>query len=291
MSKAELKTQIRTTLDSVGASIAASLASIAQIDRERDLAVGVFEVRIGMALANARDAFAEAKANGVDMSKVPNVKTNDWREYARNAVPGKSPATLYRWQNAGVVARILGDSVGNALVGSLVPLYRILPGAKATEEERTAAEGLIRETYAECVTDAGTDDNGRPIPPEESAVLAAAERVSPSTRSGGGSKGGGGSKSTDEETPASEETPAASGTVSVVELETAKLETAAGPVASIRQDLSRKMVGKSLTDEGLLSIMLATLRLAGEHGPAIVTAVLSGVTTAPETADNERAAA
>lgn len=160
--------------------------------------VGVFEVQVGVGLDIIRQTMTAAKGQKVDLSGtvlIDGVKSAKWVDVANAAVPGKSRPTLYRWTNAGAVARVLDDAVGAALIGSLVPLYRILTAA-STPEDLQAAQELVRTVYAECVAAAGLDDEGRPVPPTEQDVHAAAEAACPTNRTGGG---GGGTEAADDD--------------------------------------------------------------------------------------------
>ena len=247
--------------------------------------VGVFEVQAGVGLDEIRSALADAKGAKVSFAKVKGIGTDDWRVLARERVPGKDVKTLYRWQNAGAVARILGDDVGNALVGSLVPLYRILSAVPkgASDEDRAAAEDLVRAAWREAVEGAGMDEDKNPIPPTETEVKAIAERLAPTTRSGGSET------TTDEGEDPSDEDPdeddededegaetRRESSESLVVVEAAAVEAAAGPTDAIFRGIHRDLVGKTLTDEGVKAIALATLRLAGEHGVGTIVAVLAG---------------
>jgi hypothetical protein len=186
MSKAELKAAAKTRIAAATDAIGAALDRIETETAAYLRRVGVFEVQAGVGLAEVRATFADAKAAKVSLAKTAGIGTDDWREKARELVPGKSMPTLYRWTNAGAVANVLGeDLAGGALVGSLVPLYRILTAAK-TAEERTAAEELVREVYGELKTAAGLDEDGEQVPPTESDAKTAAEKASPTNRSGGG---------------------------------------------------------------------------------------------------------
>jgi hypothetical protein len=181
--KAAAKAAIAAATDRIGAA----LLSIEDVTARYLRAVGVFEVQAGIGVSEVRDTFTAAKAAKVSLAKTAGIGTDDWREKARELVPGKSMPTLYRWANAGAVARVLGEDLSSgALVGSLVPLYRILTAAK-TAEEKTAAEELVREIYAELKAAAGLDEDGSQVPPTESDAKAAAEKAAPTNRSGGSS--------------------------------------------------------------------------------------------------------
>ena len=121
--------------------------------------------------------------------EVAPVLETDWREDIRGAVEGESIQTLYRWTNAGTVANIIGETGTLGLVGNLAPLYRLDSPASSRDEDREAAESLIREVWNEKWSRRRTsavDD-----------VTERAEKVAPTKRSGGG--GGGGSDSDDDD--------------------------------------------------------------------------------------------
>lgn len=267
MTKKEKRTVLRNRLTEAATNVAGILAR-----------VGKLEVLIGIELANVRDTFAEAKAAGVSFAKTPGIMTDDWRVVARELVPGRSVATLYRWCNAGAVARIIGP-VGNADTGSLVPLYRILnEAANGTPEEREAAAALVREAYAEAVKEAGE------AAPKEAAVLAIAERIAPTTKGKAAGTAASSKESAAEDAEDAEDEDDAEdagdesrreSAESLVVADAAAVEAASGPVNAIRGQWTRELVGRELTQEGLLAIMLGTVRLVKEHGPGTIAAVLS----------------
>ena len=188
MSKAEVKAAAKVAVSDALGIIEDALGNIARITTRYLNEVGVFEVQAGIGLSMIRDTMTAAKAEKVDLSGtvlIDGVKSASWLDVANVAVPGKSRPTLYRWTNAGTVARVLGPELtGSALIGSLVPLYRILTAAKSPEELE-AAEDLVRATYRECIAAAGLDEDGEQVPPTESDVKAAAEAACPTNRSGG----------------------------------------------------------------------------------------------------------
>lgn len=297
MSKVMGKQAARKVLKSAEAGIASVLAYVEAERATFESRIGRFEVRIAMML----DEGAEACA----------ILSEDWRVWARGVLPGKSAPTVYRWRNAGKVARILRGSfdeetgtypanilgeVPAALIGSLVPLYRILQDAK-TEEDRTDAAALIRETYADvlksCETFTETVEDGEtivsPIPPTMETVLAAAEAASPSKRSGGKSTGSattGGEKDgqtdTAEEGENEDEGEARRETAaSLLVIDPAAVEAAAGPTDAIVRGLCRDL---KVSRETVLSIGLAFLRLGAEHGVSNVQAVLAKATPVADAA-------
>ena len=276
-SKAELRKTFRATIDGAVMAIGAAVDSITELDRKHALAVGVFEVRAGMGLDQIRETFATAKTSGVSFAKTKGVGTDDWRVLARETVPGKDVKTIYRWQNAGAVARVLGDDVGNALVGSLVPLYRILSAVpkSGTDEDRAAAEDLVRTAWKEALADAGTED-GVQVPPESDAVKTIAERLAPTTRSGGASAS---TETTDDDDDEDDDdddetTPQASASGLVV-VDPAAVEAATGPTDAILRGLVRE---HGISEGAARGCMLAALRLGTEHGNGNVVAALATTT-------------
>lgn len=291
------KTAGRAIVKTAEGIIASTLAYVENERAAFENRIGRFEVRIAIALDEGAEAYAAASLG-------------DWREWGRGVLPGKSAPTVYRWRNAGKVARILRGpatvaddgtvtydenllgEVPAALIGSLVPLYRILSDAK-TDEDRESAEGLIRETYrdvlAKCETFTETIDGETvvsTVPPTMEAVLAAAEAASPATK--GKTKGK--TKTSDEQPKTADEgeTPAADGGESrresssgLVVADAAAVEAAAAPTGAIMAGLSRE---HSLPTETVLSIALATLRLASEWGVSTVQAVLTAGTPAADAA-------
>lgn len=272
MSKTEFKAAAKVRFAGIVAAIESGLANIARIEEKAAQECAVFEILIGMAIDSARDEFAAAKAAGVSFKSVAGIGTDDWREYARGMVPGKSNGTLYRWQNAGAVAKVLGDSlVPGTLVGALVPLYRILSAAKSDEDRETASI-MLREIYAEAAEAAGSDDDGSALAPVQADILARAEAAAPSNRSGGTEKAAAADVAAaddddDDEGPR--------GTADLTVVDAAAVESAAGPCDAIMRGILKDHEGNPLTREVLVAVMLATLRLAGEHGVSTVQAVLA----------------
>lgn len=286
MSKNEYKAAAKVTFAGILSAIEAGLAGIARVEEEAARKAAVFEVQVGMALDSARIEFAAAKSVGVSLAKTAGIGTDDWRVFARENVPGKSNGTLYRWQNAGHVAKVLGDSlVPGTLVTGLATLYRGLNAAK-TDEEREAAESLVREVYAEACEAAGTDEDGNPIAPTFEDLKARAEAAFPTNRSGGGGKNAAGETLTDDDEDEDEsdedesDSRRESGGPTVASPEfAAAVEAAAGPTDAILRGLVREL---SVTREAAVAVALATLRLAEEHGVTVVRSVLAGGTGGPE---------
>ena len=296
MNKNDYKAAAKITFAGIAEMIGSALAGIARVYAKADQEAAVFEVQAGMALDSAKIEFAAAKAAGVSLAKTKGIETDDWREYGRTVIPGKPNGTLYRWQNAGAVAKVLGDDlVPGTLVTSLSYLYRGLSSlsSKTTDEDRAAAEDLVREVYREAVEEAGTDEEGNALPPDREDLLAKCEAAFPTNRSGGG----GGTTTTDdddddeadeadesEESDDDDETDDESrraDTVAVVSA--AAVELANGPTDSIFRGLVAEFDVPRTT---VVGIALAVLRLAVEHGPTTVQAViLAAGTTDDDEAD------
>lgn len=274
MSKTEYKAAAKATFAAILGAIDAGLAGIARVEEEAAKQAATFEVQIGMALDRVRSEMAAAKAAEVSLSKVQGIGTDDWRVYARENLPGKSNGTIYRWQNAGHVAQVLGDLlVPGTLVGALVPLYRFL--SNATGEDRQIAEDLVRETYKEAAEAAGTDEEGNPIAPVEADILARSEVVFPTNRTGG-SKKAAAEKATDDDDDDSDDDDSddtrRESSESLTVVDAASVEAATGPADAIMRGILKDH--PEVTREVLVGIMLATLRLASEHGTGTIVAVL-----------------
>lgn len=311
MTKREAKVLARKTLASVEERIASALAFITETEKRfRDL-VAPSQLSIAIAL----DEGAEART----------ILGKEWKTWATSVVPG-STATVYRWRNAGMVARILrGEPLtedveengktktvpvlnedgsfqypDNLLAAvpfashlTLVPLYRILTAAK-TEEAKAAAPSLVRETWekilAECDEDEDEDGNPFRVAPDPETVLAAAETVAPSNRSGGSSAAADSSDEDedgdeDEDEGDEDEGTGSAGRAdssSLVIADAAAVEAAAGPTESIVKQQAREY---GVSETAVAGIMLAALRLAAEHGVSTVQAILARPSAEEETTE------
>lgn len=291
MTKAEVQAAARKVRDAAEATIKSRLSFIDRKRSDFEAYIGRYEVLVCVAL----DEGAEAVAS---LGK-------DWREWARKQVPGQSAPTLYRWRNAGKVARVLmGDGsdetpnllgeVPAALVGSLVPLYRILTEAK-TDEDRETAEGIIRDAYSELLAESADvtipDENGSPITvkaaPLADAVLAKAEAISPAKKGKKAAAKKAADKSDESPEDSDDSRRESNG---LVQVDAAAVEAASGPVSSILAQCVRE---SGLDEAKVKGIFLAALRLAGEHGITTVQAVLGSPVAAPVAAApaDEKAAA
>lgn len=300
-SKTEKRTAAKTRLLSYRAAIAENLAAIGEhTTRYLDL-IARHEVQSGVSLSLIRDEFAAAKSDGIDLSKAAGVKTKDWREFARESCPGVSVKSVYRWCNAGTVARILTDGdvtiPESARVGSLVPLYRILT---AIDGDLATVNAVVCDVYRECLTEAGTDSDGAQIAPTETAVHAAAEAAAPTNRSGGSTDEDEDETEDETEDEESEESEDESEDESdesrresaarLVSVDPATVEAAKGPTDAILRGLVAEFEVSRIAAE---SIMLAALRLADEWTVSVMQHVLSGTVPAAdedETEDGETVA-
>jgi hypothetical protein len=293
MNKNDYKNAAKIAFAGIASLIESALSGIAQVYAKADREAAVFEVQAGMALDSAKIEFAAAKAAGVSLAKTAGIGTDDWREYGRTMIPGKPNGTLYRWQNAGAVAKVLGDDlVPGTLVTSLSYLYRGLSSlsSKTTDEDRAAAEDLVREVYREAVEEAGTDDDGNALPPDREDLLARCEAAFPTNRSGGG---GSGTTTTDDDDDEADDDEADEADESeadesrradtVATASAAAVELANGPTDSIFRGLVTEYNVPRTT---VVGIALAVLRLAEEHGPTTIQAViLAAGTTDDDEAD------
>jgi hypothetical protein len=282
MNKAQLKAAARETL-------AASVATIADVSGFVLASRKGFEQRIG----RYEVLIAVALSQGAEAVETIGGKTT-WKEWGAKQLPHLSASSLYRWRNAGDVARVLygngsetepnllGD-LPAAMVGSLVPLYRVLDLKARSDEARAKGRMLARSTYADLLKSAETmtvetregETISVPVAPEFAAVLAAAEAVSPTNRGGGGKA----SETDETETAETAETDQAS-SAHLTTVDVAAVEAATGPVSAILAGLMREHGTSETITRG---IMLAACRLAGEHGVGPVAAILSGVAPSPET--------
>ena len=278
MNKRDMRKSLRESLDSALQRIESSVSGITAETTEYLKRIAPFEVSAGIGLDEVKTSFATAKGAGISFAKTAGIGTDDWRVIARDKVPGKDVKTLYRWQNAGAVARVLGDeSLAGASVGNLVPLYRILSALtkSASDEDRAAAEDLVRAAWAEALADAGTE-NGVQVPPDSEDVKTIAERLSPTTRSGGSettvSEDDGEDDDDDGDEDGDEESRRESASGLVV-VDPAAVESAMQAwVPALRQAVETHGV----TADVVSAIGLLVLRFAGEHGPGTMAAVLAG---------------
>ena len=306
MNKQQIKQAARET---VAASVKTITDVMSWVAGER----GTFEQRVGRYEVQA----AIALSLGADAKETLGTKET-WTEWGLKQFPGMSKQTLYRWRNAGHVARVLqGDgteaepdllgSPPQALVGSLVPLYRVLDLKARSDEARAQGRTLARTVYSDLLKKAEEIEiltrEGETVrvkkAPLFAEVLAEAEAVSPTNRGGGG-KADEETKADEAEAPSGEtetETPSgeteapdegteesrresASGLVTVDPAAVERAAIAVGPiVAGLVRDTK-------VDEETVRGIMLAALRLAGEHGIAPVQVLLTGkVPTAEQSAE------
>ena len=285
LSKKEQNALNRTIRDEAAERIASRESFLSSQEERFRRYIGRFEVLLS----------ADLDAGATAVEALPK---GDWKRWATTLLPNRDEKTVYRWRNAGRVARILmGDGtdarpnligeIPMAAIGHLVPFYRVLPTGKdrADAEKVAAAEDLIRATWATLTADLDDEEiigeDGETIivgmPPTVADATAAAEKVAPTNRSGGGGGGGKDSADDDDDGDASER-----GTTPAV-ADPKKVEAATGPVAAIVQQQAAALNADPML---VKAAMLATLRLAEEHTISAVAAVLSAAATpTPEDTD------
>ena len=241
MNKREAKSAAKRLLVQCHEAIVASLETIDGLTRRFERETSVERVSIGRQLSVIRYEVA------------PDLDA-DWRELIRNEVEGESVQTLYRWTNAGTVARIIGDTGTIGLVGNLVPLYRLLDGVKS-DEDRDAAHSLIREVWNEACEAAGPD-----TPPAVDDVTARAEKVAPSKRSGGSKKETDESDDSEESDESDEER-----RESAEETVTVNAETVANVAANVAAFVHKAEKDYGIAPESCKAIMAWTALLAKEN--------------------------
>lgn len=129
-------------------------------------------VTLAISLSESSSAWIDGVKVKLTTKDGKSVTASSWIEYAETLCPDDQRPSLYRLANAGAVARVLGaESVGEASVGTLVPLYRVLAQAK-TPEAREAADTLIRELWAKAQAKAQASK-----PPRETDVTKLVEGV------------------------------------------------------------------------------------------------------------------
>lgn len=306
MSKAAIKSAVKTALTAARDSIAESFGRIDEEFKTYQDRIARHEVSIAVQLSLIQSSFKTAKDGGVDLSGTAGIKTKDWREFARDCVAGtalSSQQTMYRWTNSGTVVRVLlardVSIPDTALVGSFVPLYRILTDANVkgkTDEDRETAAAVVADVYSELLAECGTetDDDGNEvqIAPTFDEVHAAAEAASPTNR---GTKTDEDDEDEDEsdedESEDEDEDERRESAAGLVVADAASVDAARGPTDAIARGLCDEFgVSRAAVD----AIMSATLRLADEWTVSVLRAVLGHVpteTAADESADEDDAAA
>ena len=186
---------------------------------------------------------------------------------------GISPQTAYRLRNAGRVATVLGTKLDGRDVNytSLVPLHRYIAAAAGkSEKDQATAARKVGTLWSQAVKAAGR--RGRPT---EEAVKVLCEADMPSGTRGSKGATAEGRKAAKTTSRASSATKAAAKneptkgnepTTSVV-VESAALEAAIGVVQS-------QLRSWQDTRPTRPAVMLATLRLAEEHGGMVIEAAI-----------------
>jgi hypothetical protein len=210
------------------------------------LTIGRERVRLGVMLSEAADYL---KVTGGNLP-----------EWAAEQGVDETPPTIYRISNAGRVARVLGDQVGDASVGSLVPLYRVLEAAK-TDEDLQAAETLVQTYWNEALKRSA---KGKPPTEASVATILAEANASEGTRgkkaAKGSGKGKGGRKGKTVTAPS----------VPWTETSAADREAVEGALGRIFKPIDPSAHGM------VANIMFAAIALAETHSPETVRAVLKG---------------
>lgn len=235
---------------------------------EHETKIGTLYVRLALQVhigARAKDSLSQ-----------------DWRPWAKGKLAGLrkpfSPPRMYGLRNAGAIAEIIGESVGEASYLALVPFYRLLVAA-GTPEEIEASQARIRELWAECVAEATEAGMDRVT---EERARQKVEAIAPSGTRGSKGKNAAERKKSQQAKNARSRQPKneptktteneGEGNVSTVEVEPAAVEACTGVVETIVKGMARK----TKTDETIIRLaMLAAVRIAQEHGLSTLLGVLS----------------
>lgn len=200
----------------------------------------------------------------------------DWRPWAQEQGKGfgsngadLAPPTVYRLRNAGAVAEVLGDAVGEASYLSLVPLYRLLAAA-TSDEDLAKASGTVSTLWEQAVAKA---KNGTPT---EEAVRTLVERkLSRGTRGKAGKSAKGRKEAQAAKNKRSRNTPTETTETGSNEV-TVSLDPAAIEAASkiVSRFVAKYAKDHSIEPSAVRAIMLGTVRLITEHGRDVVAASL-----------------
>jgi hypothetical protein len=252
MSKQDLKSRLAAFEASIG-------AVMAEISGHREaLAAAVTEhegAELRLFVRVARDLFAGSALLVAD--------GQDWRPWARTLNVASSDPTLYRIRNAGAVADILGDSVGDAFYTALVPLYRFVnPSSVKTEKDQAKGRTALISTWKSLTKD-GT------VTPDPAAVIKVVDKKRPAKK---GPPKNASAESSDRNDPTA---------TTETETKTPMVEapdTAAIEAASSVFDAQVKGFGrKGISEANVRAIFSACVRMSREHGIETVAAVLGGV--------------
>jgi len=200
----------------------------------------------------------------------------DWREWAVKQASGfgkladddtfgdPSPATVYRYRNAGHVVSIVGIDaipVGTTYL-ALVPFYRLIANA-TTDEGREKAAATIRSEWAKLAR------KGRVT--EEQAKQAVEALQAPTTRGKQGTDAAGRKAAKDQKNARTRNRNAPTETTetekNTVEVDPAAVEAASKVIGAF---VRKEAKDHNVSPEAVKSIMLGTLRLAKEHGVSTV---------------------
>ena len=166
MTKRQLQSAAKKVLQSASEVIAATLAEIHELETATRETVARKLTLVGIALDEGSEAIISGHVPGVE----------DWRAWARESVPGVSVSTVYRYRNAGTVARLIaasGRDISDVSYLTFVPFYRYLTHARS-DEDRTAAEAAILAGWNSLV-EAGDMSADAAIALVEAAGIAASQ--------------------------------------------------------------------------------------------------------------------
>ena len=202
---------------------------------------------------------------------------HDWRKWAAIQAQGfgpggsnPSPPTVYRFRNAGAVAAVLGEAVGEASYLALAPLYRLLAAAK-NEEELVKATAQVTATWAAACKSSKTG-----VPTEEHVRTLVEKIATKGTRGAAGKsaaqrKTAQTAKNAAVKRSRNEPTAGAKDNETTITLDAAAIEAANRVVSSF---VKKAATTHSIEGSAVRAIMLGTIRLVREHGADCIAATL-----------------
>lgn len=203
-------------------------------------------------------------------AELETARGGDWKDWAVSQCHGfgrdgadLAPPTVYRLRNAGAVAAILGDAIGNASYLALVPLYRFIASAK-TEAELETARTAIGAIWAEAVKGAR---NGTPT---AEAVLALVEKKNGQggTRGKKGQGAKGRAETQSKKNARSRNTPTETTETKDVETDPGARDACRAAVLRVTKDVDAE------TAVATYSVMLAAVKLCETHSLSVTDAIL-----------------
>lgn len=175
-----------------------------------------------------------------------------------------SPPSVYRLRNAGAVASVLGDAVGEASYLSLVPLYQFLAVVKTDEDQKTA-ETIIHAVWA------AAQKGSRTGTPTEEAVRTLVEQK---TKKAGGTRGKAGRTAAQRQEDQKKKNARARNTPTKT-TETPDPDTDPGARDACRKSLTRALATYSAdASPYVLAGMALGVKLAETHGVAVADAIV-----------------